>query len=185
MSRQFIRVAGLALATAVTGAMTCAAPAEAAEGEGRVVSATDLTVRYGPTTASRAVGSLRPGQTIPLICKLRGTSVGGNDLWYALPPTLNEWVAARYVTNVGEAPDWCGTDARFKGRTTTELIKRTGPTRAASSAGNLAQGAAVTIVCKLPGEAVNGNALWYSLTDGRWVSARYVSNVGAVPGWCN
>ena len=116
---------------------------------------------------------------------VRGTSLGGNDVWYALPPTLNEWVSARYVATVGPAPDWCGTDERFVGRATAKLTKRTGPTTAASSAGSLAKGAGVDIICKLPGQNVNGNTRWYYLTDGRWVSARYVDNVGRAPGWCN
>jgi uncharacterized protein YraI len=187
MIKHSVSAAGLVLATALAGAVVSAAPAHAAESgtEGRVTAKANLSVRYGPTTASRAVGSVRPGQVIPLVCKVRGSSVDGNDLWYALPPTLNEWVSARYVANVGSAPEWCGTDARFRGRTTAALIQRTGPTRAASSAGTVPRGAALVIVCKLRGQDVNGNALWYSLANGRWVSARYVTNVGQAPGWCN
>jgi uncharacterized protein YraI len=187
MINHSVRAAGLVLATALAGTAVSAVPAHAAESgaEGRVTAKANLSVRFGPTTASRAVGSVRPGQVIPLVCKVRGTSVGGNDLWYALPPTLNEWVSARYVANVGSAPQWCGTDASFRGRTTAALTQRTGPTRAASSAGSLPRGAAVAIVCKLRGQDVHGNALWYSLTNGRWVSARYVANVGRAPGWCN
>jgi uncharacterized protein YgiM (DUF1202 family) len=182
-----VRAAGLVLVAALAGGVVPAAPAHAADTgtEGRVTAKTNLSVRFGPTTASRAVGSVRPGQVIPLVCKVRGSSVGGNDLWYALPPTLNEWVSARYVANVGAAPEWCGTDARFRGRSTAALTQRTGPTRAAGSAGTLARGANLVIVCKLRGQDVNGNALWYSLTNGRWVSARYVTNVGSAPGWCN
>ena len=187
MIKHSVRATGLVLATALAGAAVSVVPARAVDSgaEGRVTATTNLSVRFGPTTASRAVGSVRPGQVIPLVCKVRGTSVEGNDLWYALPPTLNEWVSARYVANVGSTPQWCGTDAHFRGRTTAALTQRTGPTRAASSAGTLPRGAAVVIVCKLRGQDVNGNALWYSLANGRWVSARYVTNVGQAPGWCN
>ena len=185
MIKTSITAAGLGLATALAGGLIAATPAHAAgDYEGEVL-ASSLTVRYGPTTASKAQGTLEQGQVIPLVCKVRGTSVGGNNVWYALPPTLNEWVAARYVDNVGAAPDWCGTDARFAGKTTAKLTKRTGPTTAASSAGTVAKGAKVTIVCKLPGQNVKGNTKWYYLTDGRWVAARYVQNVGKAPGWCN
>jgi hypothetical protein len=131
------------------------------------------------------VGSLRPGLSIPLVCKVHGTPVDDNDLWYALPPTLNEWVSARYVANLGSAPDWRGTEARFQGRTTVVLTQRTGPTRAAASAVTLPRGTTVAVVCKLPGQDVQGNRLWYNLTNGRWLSARYVSNLGQAPGWCN
>jgi uncharacterized protein YraI len=187
MIKNSARAAGLVVATALAGAAVSAVPAHAVDSgaEGRVTARTNLSVRFGPTTASPAVGSVGSGQVVPLVCKVRGTSVDGNDLWYALPPTLNEWVSARYVSNVGSAPQWCGTDARFRGRTTVALTQRTGPTRAASSAGTLSRGTAVVIVCKLRGQDVNGNALWYSLANGRWVSARYVTNVGQAPGWCN
>jgi len=180
-----IKAAGLGLATALTGGLIAATPAQAADGAEGKVTATSLTVRYGPTTASKARGSFKQGQIIPLHCKIRGTSVGGNDIWYALPPTLNEWVSARYVTNVGAVPGWCGSDERFVGKATAKLTKRTGPTAASSSAGAVAKGAGVDIICKLPGQNVNGNTRWYHLTDGRWVAARYVSNVGRAPTWCN
>lgn len=192
MIKTSIKVAGLALATALTGGLTAATPAHAAPapsdahavgGDGRVV-ATTLHVRYGPTTASKARGSFKKGDLIPLACKLRGTSVDGNNIWYALPPTLNEWVSARYVENVGAAPGWCGTDERYVGKATEKLTKRTGPTTSASKAGTVAKGARVNIICKLPGQNVKGNTRWYYLTDGRWVSARYVDNVGKAPGWC-
>ncbi|MFP5282719.1 MAG: hypothetical protein ACLGIF_04640 [Actinomycetes bacterium] len=185
MITRSLTTGGAVLATALAGAVTAAGPARAADGaEGKVVSKTSLSVRYGPTTAAHRVGTLRSGQTIPLVCKVRGTTVDGNNLWYLLPPTLNEWVSARYVRNVGAAPGWCGTDERFEGRTTTALTKRTGPTRAASSAGVLPSGAKVTIVCTLPGQKVDGNDHWYHLVDGRWVSARYVTLGGRAPGWC-
>jgi uncharacterized protein YraI len=185
MIQTSIKAAGLGLATALTGGLIAATPAQAAGSYDGKVTASTLTVRYGPTTASPALGSFTKGQVIPLHCKLRGTSVDGNNIWYALPPTLNEWVSARYVQNVGAAPDWCGTDARFKGKTTAALTKRTGPTAAAGSAGTVAKGVTVNIICKLPGQNVGGNDRWYHLTDGRWVAARYVANVGTAPGWCN
>jgi hypothetical protein len=43
----------------------------------------------------------------------------------------------------------------------------------------------VNIICKLEGQPVSGNDLWYFSTDHRWVAARYVKNVGRSPGWCN
>jgi uncharacterized protein YraI len=185
MITRSITAAGLGLAAALTGGLLAATPAHAADGSEGTVTATSLTVRYGPTTASKSLGSIKKGEVIPLVCRLRGSSVDGNDSWYALPPTLNEWVSARYVDTGGTTPGLCGTDARYKGRTTATLTKRTGPTTAASSAGHLAKGASVSIICKLPGQKVAGNNRWYYLTDGRWVAARYVANVGAAPGWCN
>ena len=181
-----IRAGQLAVASAVTVGLFAAIPAQAdIVADGTVVAAGGLTVRQLPTTASTAKGRLANGTTVSIICKVRGSSVDGNNLWYLLPPTLNEWVSARYVRNVGAAPGWCGNDERFVGRTTTAVTKRVAPTTAAAASGGLARGVRVTIICKLPGQSVGGNNRWYYLTDGRWVAARYVANVGRAPGWCS
>ena len=181
-----IRAGALVVASAVTGGLCATIPAQAdIVADGTVVAAGGLTVRQLPTTASTAKGRLANGTTISIVCKVRGTSVDRNNLWYLLPPTLNEWVSARYVRNVGAAPGWCGNDERFLGRTTTALTKRVAPTTAAAASGGLARGVRVNIICKLPGQSVSGNNRWYYLTDGRWVAARYVTNVGPAPDWCS
>ena len=186
MSGRTVRLAGAVLGVVLAGSTLGAASAAAADSyEGKAIANGGLTVRALPTTASAAKGSIAKGKVFPIVCKVRGTSVGGNNIWYALPPTLGEWVSARYVENVGPAPRWCGNDERFVGRTTATLTKRVAPTTAAASVGTLAKGAGVDIICKLDGKNVDGNKKWYYLTDGRWVAARYVANVGRAPGWCN
>lgn len=186
MSGRTVRLAGAVLGVVLAGSTLGAASAAAADSyEGKAIANGGLTVRALPTTASAAKGSIAKGKVFPIVCKVRGTSVGGNNIWYALPPTLGEWVSARYVENVGPAPRWCGNDERFVGRTTAKLTKRVAPTTAAASVGTLAKGAGVDIICKLDGKNVDGNKKWYYLTDGRWVAARYVANVGRAPGWCN
>ena len=189
MISHVVRAAVATATTVAASAALLAAPAEAApQGDpirqGKVVTA-QLNVRHLPTTASASKGTIGRGQTLEIICKVHGTSVGGNDIWYALPPTLNEWVSARYVQNVGAAPGWCGSEARFVGRSTTALAERQAPTRAAARARTVARGTTLDIVCKLPGQAVDGNNRWYYLSNGDWVAARYVSNVGAAPDYCN
>ncbi|MGW0996570.1 SH3 domain-containing protein [Streptomyces sp. NPDC002520] len=49
-----------------------------------------------------------------------------------------------------------------------------------------AKGETVTIYCKAGSSKVDGNPLWYLLTDGTWGwgSARYIKNVGPAPRWC-
>jgi hypothetical protein len=181
-----IRIAGGVLSAALAGTALTTLPAGATDSyEGRAIASGGLTVRALPTTASKAKGSIAKGHVFPIVCKVKGTSVEGNNLWYALPPTLGEWVSARYVQNVGSAPRWCGNSERFVGRTTTAVKKRVAPTTAATSAGTLAKGAGLDIICKLDGQNIDGNKRWYYLTDGRWVAARYVTNVGRAPGWCN
>jgi hypothetical protein len=181
MPGRIIRIAGGVLGAALAGSALAAPPAGATDSyEGRAIANGGLTVRALPTTASAAKGSIAKGRVFPIVCKVRGSSVDGNNLWYALPPTLGEW-----VQNVGAAPRWCGSSERFVGRTTTALTKRVAPTIAAASAGVLGKGAGVDIICKLDGKNVDGNRRWYYLIDGRWVAARYVANVGRAPGWCN
>lgn len=180
------KIAGLMAAGGLLAGAVALGPgiAQAATANTGTVTTSSLAVRYGPNTASTKVGAVERG-LIPIDCWLRGNSVDGNDRWYALPPTLNEYVSARYVRVVGSVPE-CGTSSRtFTGKTTVAVRKRTGPTTAASQAGSVAKGQRVTIECKIPGQKVGGNANWYYLSDGRWLPARYVSNVGAAPQWCN
>lgn len=184
-----IRTLALATVTAATAlggtVLAAAPPAQAGAWDGKVVSKSALTVRYAPSIHSKAVGALRPGAMIPLGCKVRGPKVGGNDIWYSLPPTTHEWVSARYVRNIGRAPDWCvGERGAQVGRATTSLAVRTGPTTSDARATTYRKGSEFSIECKVRSQSVNGNSLWYWSAGHGWVSARYVKNVSGVPGWC-
>lgn len=74
----------------------------------------------------------------------------------------------------------------FDGRVIAQsgLHVRAEPSTDASSVAILANAVSVRITCKAPGETIDGNSRWYKLGSGRWVSARYVDNIGATPGWC-
>lgn len=72
----------------------------------------------------------------------------------------------------------------YTGRVTEGLNARSAPTSYASKVGSYAKGATITIQCKVYGPSVGGNSLWYKLSTGRWVTARYVANVGAAPRFC-
>lgn len=80
-------------------------PAGAYQGE--VTSPSGLTIRFGPTTASQAVGALPYKAVISIQCKVVGQTVDGNSLWYKIANTTGEWVTARYVANIGPAPSYC------------------------------------------------------------------------------
>jgi uncharacterized protein YraI len=181
------KVVGVAAATLTATAGLVAlniAPAHAA-GDGKVISTTNLTVRNAPTSKATAVGSIKPGKVIPLSCKVTGTSVDGNNRWYQLPGGDSpEWVSARYIRNIGTAPYWCGNDERFVGRTTASVRVRVGPNTRDASVKTLADGAGVDIICKTTSQSVDGNKRWYWTTGKRWVSARYIDNVGRAPNWC-
>lgn len=51
---------------------------------------------------------------------------------------------------------------------------------------SFANGSRIRLVCKVRSVEVKGNDLWYRVKarDQKWVSARYVDNIGAAPSWC-
>jgi hypothetical protein len=186
-----IRAVSAILATVATVAVTSgllgagAAQADPATG-GKVVAKGGLTVRSLPTTVGYPVSVIPNGKVIPIGCKVHGTSIDGNDRWYSVlgHEGPDEWVSARYVRNLG-APGWCGDGKSYIGLPKGLVNLRYGPTRAEALAGSLALDGQVSLVCKVQGEAVNGNSWWYETSDGLWVSARYMKNVGKAPVYCS
>ncbi|GAA1881274.1 hypothetical protein GCM10009753_06010 [Streptantibioticus ferralitis] len=66
------------------------------------------------------------------------------------------------------------------------VVVRSGPSTRYRVVGRLASGRIVHIICKVRGQQVRGNSIWYKL-DTRpreWVSASYVKNMGRIPRWC-
>lgn len=182
LARKIALVAATA-ATAVTGSFAMATPqAQAATPSGTVVA--DISVNTAPTNnLSGTLYEVRKNDGVMLHCKVHGQRVGGNDLWYNLGP--NEWAPARYIINNGKVR-WCndGDSAYAKGVTTASLTKREAPSTYDRRVSTLKKGTTVKIVCKVDNSPVKGNTLWYYTSDGNWVSARYVRNVGAKPGYC-
>ncbi|WP_105970655.1 SH3 domain-containing protein [Streptomyces geranii] len=66
------------------------------------------------------------------------------------------------------------------------LRLRSAPNRGSAIIRVVPQGAIVNIFCKTGGENVDGNSLWYLLTDGTWAwgAARYIDNIGPAPRVC-
>jgi hypothetical protein len=79
-------------------------------------------------------------------------------------------------------------DSRYyKGVVTAQrLLLRSAPNRGSQVIRAVHRGDVVSIYCKAPGETVDGNPLWYLLTDGTWAwgAARYIDNIGPAPRWC-
>ncbi|MFC4504057.1 MULTISPECIES: SH3 domain-containing protein [Streptomyces] len=76
---------------------------------------------------------------------------------------------------------------RYRGRVTAgQLLLRSRPTRASQVIRVVHRGDIVSIFCKTSGQNVDGNPLWYLLTDGTWAwgAARYIDNIGEAPRWC-
>lgn len=83
------------------------------------------------------------------------------------------------------------TPAQAAGKTTGHVVStidlrtRSGSTTAAKVVATSKPGSDLTLRCKARGSTVDGNNLWYRLSGKRrWVSARYVANVGSSPRWC-
>ncbi|WP_037835526.1 hypothetical protein [Streptomyces sp. NRRL S-244] len=51
---------------------------------GKVVSRGPLKLRSKPTTRSKSVGHVKPDHRVAIVCKVRGESVDGNNVWYLL-----------------------------------------------------------------------------------------------------
>lgn len=141
---------------------------------GIVDVASGLTARSFPTFHSPAAGSYRDGARIDIDCKMHGPNVNGNNLWYGVPVSGpgEVWVSARYVANDGPAPDFCNpSDGFFTGTTAATLNQRSGPSTSDAIVGRYARRHTVDVACFV-GPA---RQRWYSLRNGHWVSARYVS----------
>ena len=75
----------------------------------------------------------------------------------------------------------------YKGVVTADtLALRSAPNRGSQIIRFAHRGDVVKIFCKTGGETVQGNPLWYLLTDGTWAwgAARYIDNIGPAPRWC-
>ncbi|WP_329270947.1 SH3 domain-containing protein [Streptomyces sp. NBC_01451] len=76
----------------------------------------------------------------------------------------------------------------YKGIVTANggLRLRSAPNRGSAIIRVAPKGSIVNIFCKTGGENVDGNSLWYLLTDGTWAwgAARYIDNIGAAPRFC-
>jgi hypothetical protein len=70
--------------------------------------------------------------------------------------------------------------------TADQLALRSRPDRGSRVIRYAYRGEHVSIFCKTGGSNVQGNPLWYLLTDGTWAwgSARYIDNIGPAPRWC-
>lgn len=107
-------VAGGALAataapSAASSASVLNTPGDNDYYQGQVIARTGLNIRTRPTTGSADVGTIRYGTVIRIKCKVKGQTIDGNPFWYQLADARFHagWVTARYVDNIGRAPEYC------------------------------------------------------------------------------
>jgi hypothetical protein len=80
-----------------------------------------------------------------------------------------------------------GDQGEYKGVVTAgSLPLRSAPNRGSQVIRYAHKGDVVSIFCKVPGDKVDGNPLWYLLTDGTWAwgPAAHIDNIGPAPRWC-
>ncbi|MFE2325667.1 SH3 domain-containing protein [Streptomyces sp. NPDC059385] len=59
---------------------------------------------------------------------------------------------------------------------------RSGPGTQYGKLGTVSNGTVVNVQCKVNGQNVEGNSIWYKLDDGRgWIAARYALNLNKIP----
>ncbi len=147
-----------------------------------------FTERSAPSLNANLGRTLPANTALRLRCKVYGGTVNGNSLWYK--ESNDEWVTAYYVNlNGTSSPSFCGDGNLYRGQVTiASLAVRSGPNSADRNVGSVS-GNLNNLVCKVNGDVVDGNPIWYELTGGsnsggRWVAARYVTNVGSAPPAC-
>lgn len=66
------------------------------------------------------------------------------------------------------------------------LVVRTGPSTHYQAVGSKRYGTVVRITCRMNAQRVEGNPVWYKLSDSSyaWSSVRDIVNDGADPRWC-
>lgn len=118
--------------------------------------------RSTPSTQRDRILTYYEGETFPVECQAHGTSVDGDDVWYALPPSVDASVSARSVTLIGRTPVWCdGAMPAAHGVARTHTVARSAPTRADRAASVYRAGAAVAFECWTTGQQVAGSDRWY------------------------
>lgn len=155
-----------------------AAPSRASDtAEGVVVAEGGLIGHLRPSTHAPANYTFPNGSKVTLDCKVSGTRVGGNPRWYLVVAEGDaNWVSARYMRNVGKAPEPCDpSDGTVSGKAKTALKKRVGPTSADATAGTYAKGHEVRLQCY-----TDSGQKWYLTDTSRWVRAKYVKTSSKV-----
>lgn len=170
-----VTIAGVAAVAAST------APAHANSYTGTVTGENGVNVRTAPSTHSAATTNLPKGETVILECKMRGTSVDGNDLWYAVHGGT-DWVSARYVANDGTAPKWCPQNDTETATATasSDVNVRQGPTTADQRLDSLPAGTAIEVRCSVTSQDIDGDRTWFATTTGQWVTGAYLEVDGGV-----
>ncbi len=97
-------------------------------------------------------------------------------------------IAATLGVGLAAAPTADAATSGYVGTVNADdgLVAHYVPSAAAPKYGSYGDGTELSLVCKVRSDSVGGNDRWYLVKGSarRWVSARYVDNVGAAPRFC-
>lgn len=179
-------------AAAVAGVGVAVPTAEAAAiTTGKVTARSGLTERTAPTIHSSKAGAYNRGDTVKLYCGVAGGPAGGDRRWYSTNASGTRWVKGNFIdANKGVKECPTSDTSLSKGVTTAQLNARKGPSTSDKIANSKSKGSEIDATCKVRAQRIDGNDLWYYLSNDTWVSARYVKNVDGGPAsnltpvWC-
>ncbi|MFE3828436.1 SH3 domain-containing protein [Streptomyces sp. NPDC059092] len=121
-----------------------------------------------------------------LAATLAVLTLAGSAAFAATPATATPAPPAASPTSQKQEPAAAQAPAAEpKGRVVSRLPLsiRERPTSNSGYLGSVQPGAVIALSCKVVGQNVDGNDLWYHLGNGRpgYVAARYVENLSPVP----
>ncbi|MDN5744130.1 MAG: hypothetical protein L0H31_03295 [Nocardioidaceae bacterium] len=139
------------------------------------VTVDGLWVRSAPTTSSQKRPSVDRGFEFTVRCWTPGTSVGGNDKWFAVGPDVGKWVSGNYVETDGPVAR-CGHGVRVRARTKGDPILNSfsGPSIKDDSITEYQPGSRIRVRCEVSNERERDNPIWYLTTKQEWVPASFI-----------
>jgi uncharacterized protein YraI len=159
-----------------------------------------LNERNGPSTANGVNGHLANGHRVAVRCHVYGQRVRGHVTTSANWEVLSDgrYVSDGYLAWSPRRPavPWCGVSASHPAVAAIvhtgggRLTVRSGASRAHGAVGSIGNGAALSVTCRVWGQAIAGaqttTAAWDQLSSGRYVSDSYVRWSPTQPSmpWC-
>ena len=145
----------------------------------RVTSSTPLNGRSGPSTSSAIVRTFPAGSTVKVVCQTAGTKVSTTAVWNKL--TDGSYVSDYYVSTASNTTyttplPRCSYPFQVTGTTVNE---RSGPGFSYSVHGTKSSGSLAWVTCQRTGSVNGATPIWNRLTNGRYVTDRYLSTPSA------
>ena len=143
-----------------------------------VTSTTPLNGRSGPSTSSSIVKTYPAGSIVKVVCQAAGSKVSTTSVWDKLTDgtyVSDYYVSTRSNTTFTAPLPRCS----YPFQVTTTVNERTGPGFSYAIVGSLSSGSLGWITCQRAGSASGATSVWDRLTNGHYVTDRYLSTPSA------